>query len=309
VKSEFPIVGIIGAGHIARMMIAPATSLGIKLLPFASDSSESAAQVTQCVIGDYTDIEAVKKFAKQCDVLTFEHDQVPLSIIKTLEVAGVRVRPSSETFEESRAIVSSIQSRDFDYEVAVLVARSPHAQATTWTPTQVIQSADICMSTISPAPQINTEMREHVQKIALDTAAQIKLIGVMEVRLRIKSDNIFVHNLVLLPNISGHWTIDGSRTSQFEQHLRAILDLPLGDPTITSDYVVMGNIVGSGKTDMYRPYLHLMARNPSLKFHMYAKQVLPGVEIGHVNAMGNDLAELRSEIEHAIDYISGEIDE
>jgi 5-(carboxyamino)imidazole ribonucleotide synthase len=111
------------------------------------------------------------------------------------------------------------------------------------------------------------------------------------------------------PSTSGYWSIDASRTSQFEQHLRAILDLPLGDPSMTNDYAVMGNIVGKNKTDMYRPYLHLMARNPSLKFHMYSKHVRPGLEVGHINAFGKDLAELQSEIEHAVDYMSGEIDE
>jgi 5-(carboxyamino)imidazole ribonucleotide synthase len=78
---------------------------------------------------------------------------------------------------------------------------------------------------------------------------------------------------------------------------------------MTNNNAVMGNIVAKNKTDMYRPYLHLMARNPSLKFHMYSKQALPGLEVGHINAVGKDLPELQSEIEHAVDYMSGEIEE
>jgi 5-(carboxyamino)imidazole ribonucleotide synthase len=111
------------------------------------------------------------------------------------------------------------------------------------------------------------------------------------------------------PHNSGHWTIDGAKTSQFEQHLRAILDLPLGDPSMTARNVVMGNILGGEKEDMYRPYLHLMARNPDLKFHHYRKEVKPGRKIGHINALGDHLVELRADVEHALAYLSGEIDE
>ena len=369
-KSEFPVVGVIGAGQLARMMIAPATALGVKLIPFASSATDSAAQITQCVIGDYTDIEAVKKFAELCDVVTFEHELIPLSIIKALEVAGVTVRPSSESFEfsqdkqamrkklshfngpKSMVVTSSSEVEtypviaksisggydgrgvwkvnssqelsdllknspkllieeliEFDYEIAVMVARSPHSQATSWVPTQTIQSDGICTMTISPAPIMNAEMSEKAQKIALDIAAEIKLIGVMAVEMFVKGKDIFINELAMRPHNSGHWTIEGSQTSQFEQHLRAILDLPLGDPSMTDDFAVMGNILGKHKTDMYRPYLHLMARNPSLKFHMYGKEVRPGRKIGHVNVIGKDLVELRTEIEHAMDYMSGEIDE
>ena len=309
VKSEYPVVGVIGAGQLARMMVAPATALGIKLIPFASSNEDSAAQITHCVIGDYKDLEAVKKFAQQCDVVTFEHELVPLSVIKALEVAGVRVRPGSETLEHSRQKKNTADSIDFDYEIAVLVARSPHAQATTWAPTHVVKSDGVCTMTITPVPHMSTQMNEQAQKIALDTAAKVKLIGVMEVQILVKNEELLVNKLVMHPSTSGYWSIDASRTSQFEQHLRAILDLPLGDPSMTNDFAVMGNIVGKNKTDMYRPYLRLMARNPSLKFHMYSKQVRPGLEVGHINAFGKDLAELQSEIEHAVDYMSGEIDE
>jgi 5-(carboxyamino)imidazole ribonucleotide synthase len=131
----------------------------------------------------------------------------------------------------------------------------------------------------------------------------------MAVEIFVKGENLYINELAMRPHNSGHWTIEGSRTSQFEQHLRAILDLPLGDPTMVAPYAVMGNILGGEKTDMYRPYLHLMARNPDLKFHQYRKDVRPGRKIGHVNAIGKDLVELRECIEHAVAYMSGEIDE
>lgn len=308
-KSKFPVVGVIGAGQNVRMMIAPAAALGIKLIPFASSTSDSAAQITPSMIGQHTDIDAIKKFAEVCDVVTFEDGWIPLSFIKALEVAGIRVRPGSETLEYSREKFLTHELINFDYEIAVLVARSPHAQATTWAPTQLIKRDGICTMTISPAPLLSTEMSELAQKIALDAAAAIKLIGVMAVKLHVKGSQIVISNVALHPDISGYWTIEGSRTSQFEQHLRAILDLPLGDPRMTNEYVVVGNIIAKNKTDMYRPYLHLMARNPSLKFHMYANEVFSGTSVGHINALGSDLIELQTEIEHAVDYMSGEIDE
>ena len=318
--SEFPVVGVIGAGQLTQMMIAPATALGVKLLPFASSASDSAAQVTPHVIGDYKDFDAVKKFAELCDVVTFEHKLIPLSIIKSLERAGIVVRPSSESFERSRdkelmgkkiAHINSLENRveSTSTEIAVMVARSPHSQATSWAPTQVFQRDGICTVTVTPVPLITTEISEKAQRIALDIAADVKLIGVMAVGMFIKGHEILVNEIAPCPHNSGLWTIEGSRTSQFEQHLRAILDLPLGDPSMTDEFAVMGNIFGTDKTDMYRPYLHLMARNPSLKFHMYSKEVRLGRKIGHINIVGKDLMHLRSEIEHAIDYLSGEVDE
>ena len=352
------------------MSIAPATSLGVNLFLLAADSNDSAAQISRHVVGDYTDLKTVREFAAQCDVITFEHELIPLSIIKALEAEGVVVRPSSAAFEFSqdkaamrqklqafaspkfqivteldqvstfpviaKAISGGYDGRgvwkvnserelgellqkmpkvlieeliEFDYEIAVLVARSPHGQATTWAPTQTIQKDGICVMTISPAPQLSATLSEKAQKLALDIAAEVGVIGVMAVEMFVKGENLFVNELAMRPHNSGHWTIEGSHTSQFEQHLRAVLDLPLGDPSMTAPMAVMGNILGGDKTDMYRPYLHLMARTPALHFHQYKKDVRPGRKIGHVTLLGKDLVELTHEVQHAVDYMSGEIDE
>jgi 5-(carboxyamino)imidazole ribonucleotide synthase len=322
------------------------------------------------VVGDYRDLEAVRAFARKCDVITFEHELIPLSIIKTLEADGVVVRPSSASFifsqdkaamrerlsnfpspknavvtkaEEVRefpviakAISGGYDGRgvwkinteaelatvlkevgkvlieeliDFDYEIAVMVARSPHGQATTWAPTQTIQRDGICVMTITPAPELSNDLSEKAQKLALDIANEIGVIGVMAVEIFVKGQELFINELAMRPHNSGHWTIEGSVTSQFEQHLRAVLDLPLGNPQMTAPLAVMGNILGGDKEDMYRPYLHLMARTPELKFHHYKKQVRPGRKIGHVNLLGDNLIELTQEVQHALDYMSGEIDE
>ena len=125
----------------------------------------------------------------------------------------------------------------------------------------------------------------------------------------IKGEQIYINELAVRPHNSGHWTIEGARTSQFEQHLRAILDLPLGDTSMTAPIAVMGNVVGGKKTDMYRPYLHVMAESPGLKIHQYKKEVREGRKIGHVTALGDDLLDLQERVSHATDYMSGVIDE
>jgi 5-(carboxyamino)imidazole ribonucleotide synthase len=369
VKSPFPKVGIIGAGQLGRMSAAPATALGVDLLLLAQSPDDSGAQVANYEIGDYRDLSQVRAFAQKCDLITFEHELIPISIIRALESEGVKFYPTSESFLFSqdkaamrerlanypapkwqvvtdasevtdypviaKAISGGYDGRgvwkvnstseltelltqtpkllieeliDFDFEISVMVARSPHGQAATWAPTQTIQSDGICTMTIAPA-QLETELSLNAQEMALNIAAEIKLVGVMAVEIFVKGSNLFINELAMRPHNSGHWTIEGSVTSQFEQHLRAILDLPLGDTAMVADFAVMGNVLGGEKTDMYRPYLHLMARTPMLKIHQYRKEVKPGRKIGHVTLVGENLVELTAEVQHAIDYMSGVIDE
>ena len=369
---SFPRVGVIGAGQLARMMAVPANDLGLDFKVFAAIPNDSAAQVTHFVLGDYTNVESVLAFAKECDVLTFEHELVPQSVIKAVEAAGVKVYPRSESFTFSQdklemrkkitelnlpnpkwqkydggevqiafpliaklpaggydgrgvfVIQSPSELADlykktgtllleeklaFDYEISVMVARSPHNQAATWPATLTIQSDGICTSTVTPVPEISDSLSAKVQAAALEIAAGISLVGVMAVEIFIVGEDFFINELALRPHNSGHWSIEGSETSQFEQHLRAILDLPLGSTAMRSKYAVMGNVLGGEKSDMYRPYLHLMARTPGLKFHQYGKDVKPGRKIGHVTMCGENLLQLQQEVAHAVDYMNGVIDE
>ena len=163
--------------------------------------------------------------------------------------------------------------------------------------------------TVTPAQKISPAVAEEAQKIALEIAQHVGVVGVMAVEMFVKGEQIYINELAMRPHNSGHWSIEGSVTSQFEQHLRAILDLPLGSPAMNHAYAVMGNVLGGDKTDMYRPYLHLMARTPALKFHHYKKEVRPGRKIGHVTMVGENLVELTQEVQHALDYMSGEVDE
>jgi len=351
------------------MTLAPAAALGIELITLANSPEDSAAQSSPHVVGDFKDLETVRKFSADCDVVTFEHELIPISIIRTLESEGIKFLPTSNSFQYSQdkalmreklshlpnpkwqvvteapewnypAIPKSISGGydgrgvwkvnskaelaellkqvprllleeliEFDYEIAVMVARSPHGQAATWAPTRTVQRDGICIETVTPVPEFSASQSEAAQNLALQIAEEIKLVGVMAVEIFVKGDQLLINELALRPHNSGHWTIEGSVTSQFEQHLRAILDLPLGDTSMVAKWAVMGNVLGGSKSDMYRPYLHLMARTPALKFHHYRKEVRPGRKIGHVTITGDNLVELRSEIDHALAYMSGEIDE
>ncbi len=329
-KNSFPTLGVIGGGELARMCVAPAAALGIDLLIFVSEPNDPAAQICNHEIGSYKDLSAIRTFAKNCDVITFVDELIPLSVIRAIEEDGVVVRPSSAALEFSQSEEAlrlklldypgpeyktkngkiPIEGQlDIDVEIMVIVARSPHGQATTWSPTMDVQKDGISVMSITPVPQLSQDLSERVQKIALEIAEIVGLVGVAAVKMLVKQEEIFVNDLAMGLHDLGLWTIEGARTSQFEQHLRAVLDLPLGDPTMTAPIAVVGNLVAGRKIDMYRPYLHLMARTPALKFHQYRNEVSLGSKVGHITLLGDRLEDLTSEIQHAIDYISGEIDE
>jgi 5-(carboxyamino)imidazole ribonucleotide synthase len=370
---SFPRVGVIGAGQLARMMAVPANDLGIPFTVFAGAANDGACAVADFVIGDYTKAADVLAFAKTVDILTFEHELVPSSVIREIEKAGIKVYPRADSFQFSqnkllmrkkmlelglpnpqwqeytsgaseiafpliaklptggydgrgvfviqnqleldelaKKVGSTLlleEALNFDYEAAVMVARSPHGQAATWAPVLTVQKDGICTQTVTPIPNIAPDLATDMQEIALKIAEGIGLIGVMAVELFVIGNHCIINELALRPHNSGHWSIEGSVTSQFEQHLRAILDLPLGSTATTAPYTVMGNVLGGDKTDMFRPYLHLMARTPALKFHQYGKEVRPGRKIGHLTLTGENLLELQDEVTHAVAYMTGEIDE
>jgi 5-(carboxyamino)imidazole ribonucleotide synthase len=330
VNNSFPTVGVIGGGELARMFVAPSAALGLDLLIYASDPNDSAAQICKHEIGSYKDVDSIRRFAKKCDVVTFADKLIPLSIIRAIEADGVVVRPSSATLElsqnkealklkifnyldaEYKVITGNVlveRPLDFDYEITVIVARSPHGQATTWSPTIDVKKDGISVMTITPVPQLSQELSERVQKLAIEIAKISGVVGISNMKIFVKDKEVFISDLVLGPHNLGLWTIDGAQTNQFEQHLRAVLDLPLGDPTMIAPIAVTGNLVAGKKSNMYRPYLHLMARTPALRFHQYRNEAIPGESIGHVTLKGENLNELIVEIEHAIDYMSGKIDE
>ncbi|MER7413183.1 MULTISPECIES: 5-(carboxyamino)imidazole ribonucleotide synthase [Streptomyces] len=199
---------------------------------------------------------------------------------------------------------------DFARELAANVVRSPHGQAVAYPVVESIQVDGVCDTVIAPAPGLDPDAAVHAQELALRIAHELGVVGHLAVELfETRDGRVLVNELAMRPHNSGHWTQDGAVTSQFANHLRAVLDLPLGDPRSRAPWTVMANVLGGDYPDMYSAYLHCMARDPQLKIHMYGKTVKPGRKVGHVNIAGDDLPDLRERAAHAAGYLRGTITE
>ena len=172
-----------------------------------------------------------------------------------------------------------------------------------------VQRDGICVETTTPAPGLSEEQAVAAEALALQVAGELGVVGVLAVELMERRDGtVVVNELAMRPHNTGHWTIDGSHTSQFENHLRAVLDLPLGDPTTRSPWTVMANVLGGSVDDLASALLHCFARDRRLRVHLYGKQVRPGRKVGHVTAYGDDLAETRKRALHSAGYLRGDPD-
>lgn len=372
---------MVGGGQLARMSAAPAAALGIDFRVLATSPDESAAQVVSDVcIGRHDDAAAVIEFARGCDVITFDHEHVPPSILEQVEAMGVAVRPGPSALlhaqdkahmrralqgfpgprwsvvatvadaldfaegigfpvilktsrggydgrgvwrVESAAEVASVMSTElpsgaqwlaeecvsFVRELSAQVARSPSGQSIAYPVVQTTQRNGICAEVIAPAPNLSDERAMEAQRLALEIAATLEVTGMLAVEMFDTGSEVLVNELAMRPHNSGHWTIEGAVTSQFENHLRAVLDLPLGSPTSVAPHAVMVNILGGEVPNLYSAFRHVMARDPGLHVHLYGKEVRPGRKVGHVTAVGSDVTSLSARAQHAADYFMGVIDE
>jgi 5-(carboxyamino)imidazole ribonucleotide synthase len=196
-------------------------------------------------------------------------------------------------------------------ELSALVARSPFGQGAAWPVVETVQRDGICVLVIAPAPELPDDEGAVAQQLALRLAAELGVVGVLAVELFETVDGrLLVNELAMRPHNSGHWTMDGARTSQFEQHLRAVLDYPLGDTDATVPVTVMANVLGATQTPTMtvdERLHHLFARMPDARVHLYGKGERPGRKIGHINFLGDhvdELANLRERAELAAHWLS-----
>ena len=394
---------MVGAGQLARMTCQASIGLGIGFRVLAASAADSAALIcADTVTGDYTDPAGLLAFARGCDVVTFDHEQVPGGQLAELEKAaaagsGPAVRPGRAALrytqdklamrERLRALgvpcpryapvtgldgvqacaaqwgwpvvlkavsggydgrgvwvcgtpaeaeavlahpvaVFAEEHVAFGAELAALVARSPHGQAAAYPVVQTVQRGGVCHEVLAPAPGLPPGLAAEAQRLALALAAELDVTGLLAVELFLDGGGLVVNELAMRPHNSGHWTIEGARTSQFEQHLRAVLDLPLGDPRTTAPHAVMANVFGAGPAteerglrpsggsggssprasgpgpDIFSRYVHVMAADPGVKVHLYGKQARPGRKIGHVTVLGSDMAGLRDRAARAAAYLA-----
>ena len=379
-----PIVGVVGAGQLARMMQPAAIALGLHLRVLSADPQDCANQVIPDVAsGRPDDAAAVLAFARGCDVVTFEHEHVPSSVLERLVATGIPVRPGPDALlyaqdkaemrerlsalglpcpawrrvtavgeaaefgaengwpivlkatrggydgrgvwvvedaDSAARVIAEAAERGvallaeaavpFVRELSAQVARSPHGQAVAYPVVETVQREGICREVYAPAPGVAEPAALEAQRIALTIAKELDVTGMLAVELFQTGDGrLWINELAMRPHNSGHWGIDGAVTSQFENHLRAVLDLPLGSPAPHAPLAVMANVIGLDLPDLYPAYLHCLARDPGLKIHTYGKAVKAGRKVGHVTVLGDDFEDCVERARHAAAYLRGEIDE
>ncbi|MCU1514535.1 MAG: phosphoribosylaminoimidazole carboxylase [Microbacteriaceae bacterium] len=363
------IIGVIGGGQLARMMIPAAVNLGIELRVLAETDGSSAA-LAATAVGDYHDLETVLEFVKGVDAVTFDHEHVPQSILRELVARGVHVHPGPDALlyaqdklqmrqrlaalrvpmpdwariEDAaaldtflgehggravlktatggydgkgvRVVSSSAGAADwlalgqpllveelveFRRELAQLVARRPSGELVAWPVVESIQRDGVCVEVIAPAPSSAGRVADVAFEIAETIAGGLGVTGVLAVELFETTDErLLVNELAMRPHNTGHWTIDGAVTSQFENHLRGVLGLPLGSTATRAPWSVMVNILGGSVDDLNAASVDVLALDAGLKIHLYGKAVKPGRKVGHVNAYGHDLDDVLASAREAV---------
>jgi 5-(carboxyamino)imidazole ribonucleotide synthase len=374
-RTGLPVVGMVGAGQLARMTHQAAIALGQSLRVLATSPDDGAALVAADVrIGSHTDLAALRDFAKGCDAVTFDHEHVPTEHIAALAAEGVTIYPGADAivFAQDKhrmrerlvelgvpvprwrpvagladieafavevgwpvvakavrggydgrgvwllsgpAAVPDVVASGVDLiveervplrrELAALVARSPFGQVAAYPVVETVQQDGICVQVLAPAPGLSESLAIEVQQLAIDLATALGVVGLLAVELFETDTGIVVNELAMRPHNSGHWTIEGARTSQFEQHLRAVLDYPMGDTTLTAPAVVMANVLGgpAGGVSIDERLHHLFASDPGARVHLYGKQVRPGRKIGHVTVLGDDMTAVRARAARAAQWL------
>ena len=374
-------VGVIGGGQLARMMVPPAIALGLEIRVLAENEG-SSARLAATQVGDYHDAETVLAFARDVDVITFDHEHVPQDVLAALVAAGVSVQPSPAALfvaqdklvmrerlaalglpvpdwarlaspadldrfladhggrvvvktarggydgKGVRVVESSADVADwfdgladgntggallgeelveFRRELAQSVARRPNGDVVAWPVVESIQRGGVCSEVIAPAPGSAGRIADMAEQIARTLASELGVTGVLAVELfETTDDRILINELAMRPHNTGHWSIDDSTTSQFEQHLRAVLDLPLGDTGMHDDWSVMVNVLGGPATGTIADRLpRAMDDQPSVKIHDYGKGPRPGRKVGHVTASGDDLDEVVFRARAAAEFFAG----
>jgi 5-(carboxyamino)imidazole ribonucleotide synthase len=258
------------------------------------------------VVGDVDEVDA---FGLPCVLKTSRggYDGKGVWFARTREEAASALEAASAT----GVPLLAEELVAFRRELSAVVARSPSGQAAAYPVVESVQREGICHEVVAPAPGLSERLAMQAQELALRIARELDVTGILAVELfETTDDRILVNELAMRPHNTGHWTQDGAVTSQFENHLRAVLDLPLGTPHAREQWTVMVNILGGPAEQvgrLYDGYPHALARDPGLRVHLYGKELRPGRKVGHVNAYGDDLQECLERARHAAAWFAGEL--
>lgn len=373
------VIGIIGAGQLARMMIEAATPLDLSIRLLAASPDDGAARIWPHVtIGSPDDVETVARFARDCDVVTFDHELVPEPVLSRLEADGVRMAPSAETLRiaqnkqrqrnlfgvnglpqprhvicrtvaeaiaaaqaiglpviikaaqggydgrgvwrcpsdgeieavaaecEHRGIVMIVEEQvAIDRELAILVARTPRGLQAVYPVVETIQIDGICRQ-INLSRVTYRGRSDGAADLAHAVADVVGVTGILALELFESDGRLLINEIATRPHNSGHYTIEAVATSQFEQHLRAILDLPLGSTRLLAKAAVTVNILGgSDGSDPRDRLLQAMAMT-EVYVHLYGKEARPGRKLGHVTTIGPAVAKCADRAWRAVELMTND---
>ncbi|WP_159537474.1 5-(carboxyamino)imidazole ribonucleotide synthase [Aeromicrobium sp. 9AM] len=196
---------------------------------------------------------------------------------------------ADEAFASGRSLLAE-ELVDFRRELSALVARSPSGEVRAYPVVESRQANGVCAEVIAPAPDLDAGLDAEARAMAERIATELDVTGILAVELFETADGrLLVNELAMRPHNTGHWSIDGAVTSQFENHLRAVLDLPLGSTEARTPFSVMVNILGGAVEDLEAQRAVVLAAEPDVKVHLYGKSVKAGRKVGHVTAYGSDL--------------------
>ncbi|QIZ97946.1 5-(carboxyamino)imidazole ribonucleotide synthase [Leifsonia sp. PS1209] len=292
--------------HVPPAILRELVSRGIEVHPgpdallYAQDKLQMRAKLTELglPVPDWAAVESADELG------AFLADHGGRAVVKTARGGydGKGVRVVSEAAEADDWFLALAEDGrggallveelvSFSRELAQLVARRPSGEMKTWPVVETVQRDGVCAEVIAPAPGSSGRAADLAAEIARTIADGLGVTGVLAVELFETTDGrILVNELAMRPHNSGHWSIEGAVTSQFEQHLRAVLDLPLGSTETRDDWSVMINILGGPASGSLQDrYPAALAAHPRAKFHGYGKDPRPGRKVGHVTVGGDDL--------------------
>ncbi|MET0767385.1 MAG: 5-(carboxyamino)imidazole ribonucleotide synthase [Aeromicrobium sp.] len=215
---------------------------------------------------------------------------------------------ADEAFAADRPLLAE-ELVDFRRELSALVARSPSGEVRSYPVVESRQVGGVCAEVIAPAPDLDADLAAAAKTLAEGIATDLDVTGILAVELFETTDGrLLVNELAMRPHNTGHWSIDGSETSQFENHLRGVLDLPLGCTHARAPWSVMVNVLGGAVEDLEAQRAVVLAAEPDVKVHLYGKSVKAGRKVGHVTAYGTDLDDVLARARRAAALFTDGVD-
>ncbi|HWC34975.1 MAG TPA: 5-(carboxyamino)imidazole ribonucleotide synthase [Mycobacteriales bacterium] len=287
--------------HVPNDLIAALTGAGARMRPgagalrYAQDKRAMRQRLDQLGI-------PIPRWSD--DVTALPRPYVAKAVRGGYDGRGVWMIGENDPLPEGDLIVE--EKVTIVHELAVQVARTPSGRTRCWPVVETVQQDGICVEVVAPAPRLSHTLTAEAQAIAVRLATELDVVGVLAVELFEAPSGLLVNELAMRPHNSGHWSIEGSTTSQFEQHLRAVLDWPLGDTRTRAPFTVMVNLLGGPATDLATSLPAALQAVPNCSVHLYGKAARPGRKLGHVTTLGDDLEETRARAREAVAVLRGD---